>query len=498
MISIQVIDLIAVAEKCEKKLNKKKLKEELTNNLLNYIFPDDPFEPSSDKPIEKENLTVKNLAVYHADKYYTADKPSIHRKKIENIIGASEAEYFIKLNKSEYFKVLTHFMILTIVKNGWDKLLSVSSTTISKPSLSNNPLANGDNKTKKENDDIIRCFYSRLLEGMTKQDKERYQILLPYNYGPSSFYSTGFDELLIRLDIAFQKLFSFEKKILDDDDESLLPDANLAEALIKTIVPLIHYLKLNVKPSSCREDTLRAMLIKCSSINRAINDIDAIFNLQNYIIQDLPKNIDHLPFIVSESEILHAIANIFNTQESNLPNDLLECAKLVCLMYIEGSPPPTKIDEFVWCHVQPFNIAVSAVLLFHDYLQEKKLILNIRGETNPPNINVYKKLSELANKKDSSKILTEEILNKYEFPDELNKYLTTRYAVTAFGLSLSKRYPLQKGAEAHLKVRRVKWEILKIMYKAIKTISINDANLRINDFCLYVDQTIHTTNRLPK
>jgi len=33
----------------------------------------------------------------------TADKPYIHLKKIENIIGASEAEYFIKLNKSEYF-----------------------------------------------------------------------------------------------------------------------------------------------------------------------------------------------------------------------------------------------------------------------------------------------------------------------------------------------------------------------------------------------------------
>ena len=278
-------------------------------------------------------------------------------------------------------------------------MLSFNPTSISKPSLSNNPLANGDNKTKKKNDDIIRLFHSRLLEGMTKQDKERYQILLPYNYGPSSFYSTGFDELLIRLDIAFQKLFSFEKKILDGYDESLLPDANLAEALIKTMIPLIHYLKLNVKklnvePSSCREDTLRAMLIKCALINRAINDIDAILNLQNYIIQDLPENIDHLPLIVSESKILHEIINIFKKQESDLPNDLLECAKLVCLMYIESSPPPTKIDEFV-IHMQPFHIAVSATLLYHDYLQEKKLIINIRGETNPPNINVYKKLSEL-------------------------------------------------------------------------------------------------------
>jgi hypothetical protein len=325
--------------------------------------------------------------------------------------------------------------------------------------------------------------------------KERYQILLPYNYGPSSFYSTGFDELLIRLDIAFQKLFSFEKKILDDDDESLLPDANLAEALLKTIVPLIHYLKLDVETSSWREDTLRAMLIKCASINRAINDIDAIFKLQNYIIQDLPENIDHLPFIVSESEILRAIANIFNTQESNLPKDLLECSKLVCMMYIEGSSLPTKIDEFV-IHMQPFHIAVSATLLYHDYLQKKKLIINIKGVTNLPKINVYKKLSELANKIGSSKILIEEILEKYKFPDELTKYLTTRYAVTAFGLSLSKRYPLQKGAEAHLKVSHDKWEILKFMYKAIKTISINDANLRINDFCQYVDQTTQTEDQM--
>ena len=73
MISIPVIDTDEVAEKCEKKLNKKKLKEELTKNLPNYIFPDNPFEPSSDKPIEKENLTVEELAAYHVKHYYTAD-----------------------------------------------------------------------------------------------------------------------------------------------------------------------------------------------------------------------------------------------------------------------------------------------------------------------------------------------------------------------------------------------------------------------------------------
>ena len=101
-------------------------------------------------------------------------------------------------------------MILTIVKKGWDKLLSFNPTSISKPSLSNNPLANGDNKTKKENDDIIRLFHSRLLEGMTKQDKERYQILLPFKSDPTLCF-TGFDLLLYRLDIAYQNLLSFEK-----------------------------------------------------------------------------------------------------------------------------------------------------------------------------------------------------------------------------------------------------------------------------------------------
>ena len=219
-------------------------KETLTKMLFikNYSFTDSPFEPSSDKPIDKDKLTLEELAGYLNETYQTCDKPHIHLKKIQKIIGSDRAQDLIKLNKSEYLKVLTHFTILSKVKRGWVNLLANSPTTISKPSLSNNPSAIGAKDSKKVNDAIILCFYSRLLEGMTKQDKELYQILLPVKYFP-----TGFDRLLFSLDKAIQDLFCFEKQKLDGYDESLLPDTNLDEAIIKTFNHLYHFLKLTVK-----------------------------------------------------------------------------------------------------------------------------------------------------------------------------------------------------------------------------------------------------------
>jgi len=117
-----------------------------------------------------------------------------------------------------------------------------------------------------------------------------------------------------------------------------------------------------------------------------MNDIDAIIDIQNEVIHSLPDDIGHLMHIKSESEILPAISGIFNEKITNLPNDLIKYSKLVCKIYIITSPPYEKTDEilkeFNKRHMMPDCIAVSAVLLYHDFLQQKKLSLNIRGETN--------------------------------------------------------------------------------------------------------------------
>lgn len=473
-------------------LDKEKLlhnKEYLTKMLFNeyYRFPDNPFEPSSNKPIDKDDLTVEAL-INHLNKTYSikSDRLHDHKLKIEEIIGKDRTEYLIKLNKSEHLKILGHFSILSHVKKGWDNLLITNLKGKSKPSLSNNPIAAGTKESKKINDAVIRCFYLRILEGMTKEDKEHYQILFPI--GP---YTTGLDGLLVILDKAIQDLFSFEKQKLDgydadDYDESLLPDSNLNETIERTYNHLNHI--LNLTEETYRADTLRATLIKCATLNRALNDIDAIFDIQNKIIHNLPDDLGPLLHIKSESEILPAISGIFNVQITDFPDDLIECSKLVCKMYINNSSPPKKKTEFNERHMMPDCIAVSAALLYHDFLQKTPISLNIRGETNNTIPNVYKALSDFTEKGNAPDVLTNEVLKEHGVQEELFKYLTTRYSISVHGLSDC--YPSKIGAEAHFNVKKEKLQIQKQAYELLKDISVKDARQCIFAFHHYVDDLI--------
>lgn len=467
-------------------------KETLTKMLLNkdYSFAEDPFEPSSNKPIDKDNLSGEALAHYLKETYQIkSDRLHDHKLKIEEIIGKDRAEYLIKLNKSEYLKMLAHFSILSKVKKGWDNLLITNLKGKSKPSLSNNPIAAGTLDSKKVNDAVILCFYSRLLEGMTEEDKERYQILFPI--GP---YTTGLDGLLVILDKSIQDLFSFEKQKLDGYDvdgcdESLLPDSHLGEAIERTYNHLNHVNHiLNLTEKAYRADTLRATLVKCATLNRALNDIDAIFNIQNKIIHNLPDDLGPLLHIKSESEILPAISSIFNEKITNLPNDLIKCSKLVCKMYIDNSSPPEEKTEFNERHMMPDCIAVSAALLYHDFLQKTPISLNIRGENNNTIPNVYNALSDFAEKGNTPDILTNEILTEHGVQEELFKYLTTRYSISVHGLSDC--YPSKIGAEAHFKVKKEKLQLQKNAYELLKDISVKDVSQWIFVFHHYVEGLI--------
>lgn len=477
--------------KKEKEKEKGKIQQQLQEMLLkqNYNFTGSSFEsgsafePSSDKPIDEDKLTLEELSAYLVEKYKTCDKPIIHLDKINQIIGKDRASYLIKLNKSEYFKVLAHFSILSQAKRGWVNLL-IQNSKISKPSLSKNPSFVSDKDSKKVNDAIIQCFYFRLLKGMTKQDKERYRILMPKIY-----LTTEFDNLLAILDKAIQDVLSFEKQNLDgynndDYEESLLPDSNLDETIKKTWWHLNQCLKLNVN-EGYRTDTLRATLIKSASINRVINDIDAIINIQDQVLYSLPDEIKSLLHIKSISEILPAISGILNKQITDLPKDLIKCSKLVCKIYTLTSQPPKRIEEFNERHMMPDCIAVSAALLFDDFVEERKLNINIRGETNNC-INIYNSLSDFSENIDETALDTLNIktLVEYGFPEELFKYLTTRYSCSVVGLS--DFYPSKIGAEAHLKVKKEKFQLQKEVYEMLKDMSVKDIYLWIRDFQIYV------------
>lgn len=461
-------------------------KVNLTKMLLNndYSFPDDPFEPSSDKPIDEDKLTTfSELKAYLENTYERGEKLGIYLKTIEKIIDAPRAQNLIELNKSEYFKVLTHFTILSIVKRGWFNLFVTSPIRTSKPSLSDIPSPFTLNVSKNLHDSIIRCFHSRLTEGMAAQEKERYQILLSMENLP-----TGFDKLLYGLDNNIQNLFSLAHQDTEGlNNEKLLPDAGSDEVIEKIRSILGYFFNQNAN-EGYRTDTLRANLIKFSSINRAINNIDAILNTYDKVMDSLPNDIQHLLHIKSESEILPAIINIFDKQQATrkktaLPDDLIECSKLVCWIYINTSPPPAKTDrtisEFNNRHMMPDCIAVSAALLYHDFLLQNKLNLNIRGETNKF-INVYKTLSELAKRlPPTDKLKKEDFLN-HVVHEELYKFLTARYSISVFGLS--DFYTSQSGAKAHLKVRIKKLELQKETYELLKDMSVKDTQQCMSNF----------------
>jgi|GEM_PF-1591840 len=451
-------------------------------------FPDNPFEPSSDKPIAEDQLTPAKLIDYLDNTYETGKKPGVYLKTIEKIIDKDRAKSLIALNESEYFKVLTHFAILSKAKRGWFNLFVTYPTRTSKPSLSDNPSPFFRAKDSKElHDAIIHCFYSRLIEGMTEQDKKRYDILLP-----DEFLPTRLDRLLFDLDDAIQDLFCFTQQSAygyDKNNRELLPDTASDEAFRE-----IHDLLRKIFNQNGKEeystDTLRATLIKFASINRAINDIDAIINIYKEVIDSLPNDIGHLKHIKSESEIWRALSDIFNEQSTNLPKDLIECAKLVCEMHIMDSGERYKekaseaFNQFSKLHRKPFCIAVSAALLCHDFLQRKKLNLNIRGDTNK-NIYVYKMLSDFSKIIAPADTLTRETFLKHGLPEDLLKYFTTRYSVSIS--SLSDFYPSQIVAKANLNVKRKRFELQREAYELLKNLSVKDACLCSRNFFRFVD-----------
>ncbi|QSB01864.1 hypothetical protein JWZ98_02580 [Methylomonas sp. EFPC1] len=449
-------------------------------------FPESRYEPSCYKPIKKNDLSLMKLAG-HLEKYYGAgSKPEFHLAAITKIITTPYAESIIKEDRSEYYKLLCHFAILSKVKQGWSNLFITGPIKKTKSSLSDNPSRFAVKKSKQLHDAIIRCFYTRLFQGMSTKEQNRYKIL-----SPEKHMATGFDRLIFDFDLAIQNLFLFMQKNIEGyDNEHMLPDAVLDETAMKTRNVLQYAFNQNEK-EGLAADTLHATLIKFATINRVTNDIDVIFNIQNELLDNLPNDIQHLKHIESEDKILPTLASTFNQQLKKLPGDLIKCAQIVCKMYIlTGTPYNEKNDvltEFNDLHMQPYCIAVSAALLYYDYLRKSKLKVNIRGETNK-GIPIYKTLSKFAKRIDKD-VLTPEFLWHHGFSEDLFKYLTARYSISVFGLSDS--YPSQIGAAAHLRVKLKKFEIQKEAYELLKGMSIEDASLFIRDFCWTVKETIH-------
>jgi hypothetical protein len=412
------------------------LKEMLINK--NYHFGNSCYEPSNCQPIDKKH-TIEDLTAYLADHYQAGDKPRCHDEAIEKIIGSPQAKTLIATDRSEYFKVLTHFTILSKAKRGWFNLLITHPSKNSKASLSTNPTLNSTRNSKTLNDALVYCYYDRLCEGMTEEDKKRYKILLPL---PNEVLPSGFDVCLLEFDHTLQRFINIKaKEVISEENiikgivtrELLLHLTKFARSFIKQMRWIAR------QQADSPPDTLRAELIKSASLNRAINDIDAILACHHQI-QEIIKTLDYdfmpLKTVEAESEIIPRLSALFNVKQDDLPSDLIKCARLVYSMCVKTdfSRGDTKAGEI--CETEgsrefifhPSSIAIASAILYLCWANKTKIKLEILGDTNQF-ILVYKTLSDFA------KPLAEPVeFDKKDgiergFPEPLSKYLRTFFVI---------------------------------------------------------------------
>lgn len=456
--------------------NKTFSKDDLQKMLIahNYEFGNSNYEPSNPESIDKNKLTIEKLTEYLNNRYFSGEKPHIHGEPIKRIIDHPSVKQLIEANRSEYFKILTHFTILSKVKRGWFNLLIIDPSKDIKPSLSANPQYHTNRKSKKLNDAIIFCFYNRLIEGMSEKDKEHYDILLPHGNVPSKF-----DYLLNYLDLAIQNYFNKANSVFEDEDQYLdtAKDKALNDAVSATCLFILDFLSIK-KNNNYLSDTLRASLIKFSCLNRAINDIDAILDIQHQVsefVSCLEYDLTPLKNIEEESSILPALLDLFVIENSNFPNDLIKCAQLVCLMnsFVQNHFDNTQ-EDILSHHFKPSSIAIIAAILYVIEIKKIKLNLRIQGETNQ-NILIYKALYEFSDKFADLDIFCLDDLTNKGFPEPLFKYLTTIYVVYVF-----QPIPNKESALAYMKLKKYKLKVQRKTYRLLKKISVHDAENKIH------------------
>lgn len=459
-----------------------------------YRFTDSPFDISSSKAIGDKLLDKKFLLLFLKTTFGINEKPEYHRKTIKKIIGDQQEEYFYDSERSNYFKVLSLFSLLSIGKKSWHSLISGNNKN---PSSSNNPATIEHKGLKDEksihtrevkviNDAILRCFYSQLIQVVWAKNRLLYDLIMPkYNC------LSNFDLLLGEFDIYLQKLFDWHLQ----QKPGYVDGCELESEVIKKVFfETRHYVDTVLKkcePEGNSKDDIILTLIKCASINRAKNDYKFILNIYKKMDKEIPDGIDLMKNVESLSEIMDVLTKIFNIEESEIPGDLIECAKTVIKLHslfydLEASPE--QLRQYKEKNLSMKYIGACAAQILNGYIKTLRTgvkfdsKINIRGDSNP-GINVYEELSKLTrNMHNADKDKIEFIL--YTIPDDYLKYLTSRYSIIYFGMA--NRCSIKNGALARLQTNTKKIELQEEVIELLREYSIQHICLFLNMFKKHV------------
>lgn len=403
---------------------------------------------------------------------FCQEKKVSHYKRIYNKITGLDIDH-ICYERKDIIKMIFIFSILSKHMKGWYGLICEHSINNSSHSLDNN---SHDFKisNKKSSNNAVIIFLYKVLSGDIENKKIRESFIF------DNYHMTNFERMLHLFDNNIQDAFNvFQRSMVDFNDVNMMPDYALAESCDK-IYELIECTinLLNIK--NTKEDLISVNLLKHASLNRAINDINAIIEIQEEVILDLDSmslDVSTILDVIRMEDIFPILARIFSMELNEIDTDLIKVSKFVIMAYCKTHRPSYINDaDFSAMHTSPKNIAISAFLLLDNILNHKKINTRVRGETNPK-ILVYKKLKEAIRYIDSEDI---DSLIKQGISEMVIKYVTTRYSLMVFGESAC-RFS-KDGAKAHLAVKRAKIEIQKECYQAFKMMDFDSVRAFVSEF----------------
>lgn len=476
--------------------------EQIEKTILEgkFNFGDSIYECDNENPVSGDNLKVHSLGNYLNERYKAGSKPSRYYKIILDILGNSGSSELLKKNKSDLFKVITLFSILSKVKNGWYNVLISIPKDIQQSSLENIYTNIVTTDSKNLSDLMISCFFKSLASGINPDSENKIIKLI------RASNSIEPQDYLKILDL---HIFNLINIISDhysgfDGEEcrgafSLEVSRDLAVHITTWYIDEI--LKDTNQYADLSSDCLRTSLVKSALFNLSINQLNRHSELYQEVYSDALLILNKLQRLKDEIELIFLNCNSFNECQvvevlerlyenecdkpkglSRLVNKGIPLAKIIIQLYDAKQVNVREIYVGAQYRnnglINPINVAISALLVLEIQSMNKELNINVLGENNG-NIKIYREILKHSNSSINERNIDDLIrgvgVNKsvdIDLFQTVHMYLTELYSVSLSCFNESENMKATLAKE--IRYKKSKHELIVNTYRKLNQYGINE------------------------
>lgn len=279
----------------------------------------------------------------------------------------------------------------------------------------------------------------------------------------------------------------------------VLPDYGSAEAVDITKKGFVGMLK--VVPPDASKDMARVRLLKDHFLDAETSHWREACELNKRLMEDFPVEACKLDLNAPADEILENVAQAFDVEACDLPDDLISRAQCLVSIYGHKHCPYTDLTSpdreayFEGLHVA-HQTAMAAALLFSLQLTSRQITLTLPGETHS-NVSVYKAfVSALAdcevNLKESLAANDQKLISVVDTMDtKVLTYLTSLFSIASMGDDGHSSQLRMEYLAAQLKVKIDRTALLAELPQLLKPYSCRSANQLMIDFMSVLNEVTH-------